>query len=179
MYRRKRTYYKPSYNGIAMRTISDQEDVDTQVTTITKSLMKRGYKNIPVMPKLHADALTDLAKHKSRGLLNIACYIALHLSKENPETVSLRITDIADELNISEKTISTHISLLEELKYIKVIGKSLYYISPRLAFYGSAIEWSLALQLEEEGKPWEEIRSAKEKINEQIRHNELSVGVVN
>jgi len=179
MYKLKLTYYKPRYSGIAMSELDGQEDIVTQVTTITKSSLKRGYKNIPVMPKLHADAIVELGKHNIRYLLSVAMYISLHLKKDTPETVSLRMSNIQEELGLSEPSIIKAIKTLEELKYLRNIGKSLYYISPRLAFYGSAIEWSLALQIEARGGSLEEFREARQKINEQIKHNELSVGVIN
>jgi hypothetical protein len=177
MYQLKIKLYKPKYSGIAMAKLNDQVDIETKVTTITESSLRRGYKNVPVMPKIHAEALIALGKLNNKHLLPLATYLALHLTKDNPDTIKLLVGNIMDEYKISENTVLRVLKLLEDLTYIKSIGKSAYYLSPRLAFYGSSIEWSLALQYEEEGKTPEEFRLAKISINKQIKENETLAGI--
>lgn len=160
-----------------MSEIDSQDDAATQVTTITKSSLKRGLKNVPIMPKIHAQAIIDLGKHSTRYLLGVALHLSLHLTKENPDTVVLQAHKISDELGLSEPSVLKAIKLLEDLGYIKCLGKSLYYISPTLAHYGTAIEWSLALQIEDDGGALDDIREAKARINAQIKENEIAVGV--
>jgi len=179
MYKLPIIYYKPRYSGIAMADLDTTEDILTQVTTITKSSLKRGKKNIPVMPKIHADALVTLAKHNTRYVLGIAVYLSLHLTKSNPETVTLQAYKMGEELGLSEPSLLKGIKILESLGYIKSIGKSLYYIAPTLAFYGTSLEWSLALQIHKEGGTVEDFTKARDSIRKQIHDNETSVGVVN
>jgi DNA-binding Lrp family transcriptional regulator len=129
------------------------------------------------MPKIHSEAIVALAKHPVRYLLGVAQYIGLHLGKENPTTVVLRISQITDELGLSEPSVVKAIKLLEELKYVENTGKSSYRVSPNLAFYGTNIEWSLAIQMEAEGKTNEEFLVAKDSINKQLRENEMLAGI--
>jgi hypothetical protein len=91
--------------------------------------------------------------------------------------IKAKVSDIQVVVGFTETTVLRYLKLLEDLTYIKNIGKSTYYLSPRLAFYGSSIEWSLALQYEEEGKTPEAFRLAKISINKQIKENETLAGI--
>lgn len=175
MYRLTITLYKPQQTRVVMDE-EDNTDVLTYVTTMAQSKLKRGRKNLPAMPKLHAQAILNITRYSIKNkrylLLPVAQYLALHLTKHSPETVSLRSYNIQEDIGLSDKALTACIHTLEALGYIKIIGQSLYYISPKLAFYGSAIDWSLALQVEAEGGSHEEFKALQKNIKQQITENE-------
>jgi hypothetical protein len=169
-------YYKPQQVGVDMSEDSS-DNIHTYITTMTQSNLKRGKKNLPIMPRLHAEALLHLTRlcinDRNYLVLPLATYIALHLTKENPSEVKLRIQDIAQDLNMSDKSITKNIKLLEELGYLKTLSQSNYYISPKLAYYGSGIRWSLALQCEEEGMSKEETEKLTEQVDIELSSMEI------
>jgi hypothetical protein len=127
--------------------------------------------------KLHAQAILDITrysiKNKKYLLLPVAQYIALHLTKYTPETVSLKAYNIQEDIGLSNKSLTACIQILQSLNYIKLIGQSLYYVSPSLAFYGSAIDWSLALQVETEGGSNADFKTIRERVQEQLNAIEV------
>lgn len=178
MHELKINLYKPQHVRVSMDK-EDNVDIITHTMIMAQSKLKKGKKNLPVMPKLHAQAMLDLTKKgiKTRNyqLLPLATYICLHLSKENPETVKLKISDIQEDIGLSDKSITKTIDQLIELKYIKSIRQSLFYVSPRLAFYGSAIDWSLAIEIEENGGTLEDFKIKQKEINKQLDANEIKI----
>ena len=136
---------------------------------MTQSNLKRGKKNLPIMPRIHAEALLHLTRlcvsEKNYLILPLATYVVLHLTKESPSVVRLRVQDISTDLSMAEKSVVKNLKLLETLGYLKPISQSSYYISPKLAFYGSGIQWSLALQCEEEGMTIEETEKLSKEID--------------
>jgi hypothetical protein len=166
--------FKPSFSTVELDHISTDK-VHTYTSFISSSALTKGKKNIPIMPKLHAQAILDLARigiqSKNYQLLPIATYLGLHLNKESTSIIKLRVEDIQADLGLSSKSITKTIALLASLGYIEVIAQSTYYIKPKLAFYGSLINWSIALQAEEEGKTLEEIHSLQREIENQIEEN--------
>lgn len=169
-------YYKPQQSAIDVVEDSS-ENIQTFITTMTQSKLKKGKKNLPIMPRLHAEALLHLTRlcvaEKNYLILPLATYLSLHLSKEKPSEVSLRVQDIVEDLSMSEKSIVKNLKLLESLGYLKPLSQSNYYLSPKLAFYGSGIKWSLALQCEEEGMSKEEVDKLSSKIDIELSSVEM------
>lgn len=176
MHKLRIQYYKPQQVGVDMSEDSS-DNIQTYITTMTQSSLKKGKKNLPVMPRLHAEALLHLTrlcvKDKNYLILPLATYIALHLSKESPSVVKLRVQDIAHDLSMSDKSITKNLKLLEDLGYIRTVSQSSYYISPKLAYYGSGIKWSLALQCEVEELSLEETDKLTKQVDIELSSMEI------
>lgn len=164
-------YYKPHQSAVQVEEDSS-ETLQTYITTMVQSKLKKGKKNLPVMPRIHALGILHLTrvcvKDKNYLILPLAMYLALHLTKDNPSQVTLRIQDISSDLTMSEKSVVKNLKLLENLGYIKPISQSIYYISPKLAFYGKSVAWSVALQCEEEKLELEETKATIARVNKEI-----------
>jgi hypothetical protein len=112
--------------------------------------------NIPVAPRLHTHTFLDLAIQatatKNSGLMAVAMYLACKLDKERCSVIHCTTAEITSELHISPTGITACLAELSKQKLITKISRSSYEISPRLAFYGSAFDWSIALSLEGKGQ---------------------------
>ena len=165
-------YYKP-YQSIVDTVEDGTEHITAYITTMIQSKLKNGKKNLPMMPRIHALAILHLTrlcvKDKNYLLLPLAMYLSLHLTKNNPSQISLRIQDIADDLGMSDKSIVKNLKILESLGYIKSIAQSVYHISPKLAFYGSSVPWSLSLQCEEENMSTEETKILIDNVEKETK----------
>lgn len=162
-----------------MYDIDTEEDIISKATSIVQSRLRNGKKNIPIQPRLHAQAVLDLSilanETRSTGIVTVALYLALLLDKSNPSHVEIRQSSIAKQIKLSTPSIIKALSILEEMGYIKNVGKSAYYISPKLAFYGSNIEWSIALQCDEVGESHEEYKVKRDRVNKQIAKTQESI----
>ena len=165
-------YHKPQASSIAMYDLEHDVDIITKVTNVVQTNLRNSKKNIPIQPRIHAKALLRLSilsnETRSSSLITVGCYMALLLCKDSPTIVEVQQREIASQLKLSIPSIIKAMSKLEELGYIKSIGKSTYKISPKLAFYGSNIPWSLALQYEVEGKSQEDFDTMCATVNKQI-----------
>ncbi len=165
-------YHKPQASSVSMYDLDHDADITTKVTTVVQTKLRKSKRNIPIQPRIHSKALLNLAilsnETRSSSLITVGCYMALLLCKDSPTIVEIQQGEIASQLKLSIPSIIKAMHRLEELKYIKNIGKCVYKISPRLAFYGSNIPWSLALQYEAEGKSQEACDTMCEVINKQI-----------
>jgi hypothetical protein len=142
-------HYKPQASSISMYDLNHKEDITTKVTTLIQTKLKNSKKNIPVQPRIHAEAILNLSvlsnETRSSSLLTVAMYMSLLLCKDANPVVEVQQKEIAEQLKLSIPSIIKALTKLESLGYLKSVGKSSYRIAPKLAFYGSNIAWSLSL----------------------------------
>lgn len=163
--------YKPRSTTITMDTV-ELENLTSKRTTLTQRDRNNAVRNIPVSPKLHIVTLLELAKEATgnKSLLPVAIYIAAH-QVSSDSSVRVEVRNICADLDISDKTATKALNILEERGLITREGRSLFSISPRLAYFGEPFEWSIALQYEKEGK--EAVQSAINSIKEQIQEADM------
>lgn len=170
-------YYKARQKRLAMTTIEHTDgEIETEVILYTNTSRKSSFKKIPIIARIHPLALLELTEIKDNFIMRVAMRLITYLSKENPSTVQIRIGVILEDLQISDKSLTKTLNLLETLGYIKALGGFRFRISPNLAFYGSDSEWSLAMELEDKAVSPEEIAKAISKMNSDFAELEILAG---
>jgi hypothetical protein len=113
-------------------------------------------KNVPQSPRLHMQTLLNLSalttQTKNSGLLPIALFLAAKLDRERNSIVMCTTAELAANLSISSKGITQCFAELTNQGLITKVSRSTYDISPKLAFYGTAFDWSVSLTMEGKGQ---------------------------
>lgn len=172
-------YYKPN-NRSMFFSVQETEDIVSTETVLRQKTNKQGKKNIPFMAKIHPKGFMELSleatKSRNSSLLPVALYLVTSLSTRDNQSISVPIKNIVEDLQLTDKSVTKALDILENLTYITRIGRNDFLISPRLAYFGDAYYWSIALEHEEEGIEIvnEKIGSYKEQgIDADMKHMEV------
>lgn len=163
--------YKPRSRSIKFDSV-DVGDITSTMTVMNVRDRKMAKRNIPIAAKLHTDALIELSKiainTRNSSLLGVTHYLAALLVNKDSQEVFVTIDDIVKDFHLTDKSVIKSLDILEEQTYISRIGRSRFFISPRLAFFGDAFDWSIALEYEQEGQEviLRKINEMREQINE-------------
>lgn len=156
-------YYKPNNRSMFFST-QETEDIVSTETVLRQKTNKQGKKNIPFMAKIHPKGFLELSllstQTRNSSLLPVALYLVTSLNTRDNQVVSVMVKDIVEDLCLTDKSVTKALDLLEEYTYITRKGRSEFIISPRLAYFGDAYYWSIALEYEKEG-----LEKTLEKIN--------------
>ncbi len=162
--------YKPRSTSVTSSTIQ-VGDIISKSTFVTQRDRKTAIRNIPVSAKIHLQTLINLSLYtsetRSSSLLPVAIYLLSHLRTENCQDIEVKVEDIIFDLKLSDKSVTKAIDFLEEKELVARKGRGKFRVSPRLAFYGQAFDWSIALQYEKEGDAVIQAKIAQ--VNEQIK----------
>lgn len=148
-------FYKPRSRSISFDTV-EVGDITSTMSVIKQRDRKMAKRNIPVAPKLHPAAMIELSKvaisSRNSSLLGVTHYLTALLVNKDSSEVFVTIEDIVTDLKLTDKSVIKSLDILEEKTYISRIGRSRFFISPRLAFFGEAFDWSIALEYEKDGQ---------------------------
>lgn len=147
-------YYKPRSTSVLSTTVQ-VGDITAKSTLVTQRDRKTAISNIPMSPKIHLKTFIDLSLYSSTtrnsSLLPVTLYLVANLTDRNKQDVCVKVEDIINDLQVSDKSVTKAINILEEKQLLSRQGRSKFRLSPKLAFFGEPFDWSIALQYEAEG----------------------------
>ncbi len=128
--------------------LSETIDYNRKVTTLTEDKLKGKDMLIPVSPSIHPQGLQELVMLKDKACYAVAILLisGLHSSTQK-NIVEVSITELCEKSLLSRPSIIKGIDTLVSLEYIIKRGKQKYYISPKLAWFGSQSQWAIELKL--------------------------------
>lgn len=127
--------------------VTELENSTRTVTTTTEDKLKDPFLLIPLCPYIHPQGMLDLIKFGSSNHVAITLFLCLNVvSKKQDNIVNISCADIADQCNLSVRTVKTTLNNLIEANFITREGKQRYRISSKLTWFGNQVDWATDLK---------------------------------
>lgn len=128
----------------------ETEDYFQNTTVYTRITYKTERLKIPMTAAYHPDGLSRLTRDCSKPAVATALALVKGLrSATQKNIVEVGLTCLGITTSCSKPTTIKALKELEEKRFIKRLGKQTFYISPNLAWFGSQLNWAIALRKEE------------------------------
>lgn len=126
--------------------ITEELKETTRTTTnIVEDKLKNPDLKIPLCPYIHPQGVLDIIKLGGNHC-SIAMFLCTNLnSKIQKNTVNISIDDIAEQCNLSVRTVKSIIGDLIDNGFIIKTGKQIYVVSPKLVWFGNQVDWAIQL----------------------------------
>jgi len=126
--------------------VEANEDTITRTTTIKETRYLNKNLKVPVKASIHPAGLRELAVLSPTTVLRLGIYLpSLLYEVEQNNIVAVTQEELAKVLFVSPKSINSALKVLESHKFIQKQGNSLYYISPKLAWFNTQATWATEL----------------------------------